>query len=134
MAKGTWIRYRSKWSSGSDEWNYQRFHASTDVKEDIEEFIREERDSYYWSEQFRGIEYDILDSAPPEQLLKLIVDTAERIKASEKYFDELSDEYELLTKTGKYSPDNACPECGAPLRSPVGGGVACTQCDYWFCW
>jgi hypothetical protein len=29
--------------------------------------------------------------------------------------------------------DDTCPECGAELKSKW-SGVACTKCDYWFCY
>jgi adenylate kinase len=27
-----------------------------------------------------------------------------------------------------------CPECGAAVTFPIGGGVKCSKCSYWFCY
>ena len=27
-----------------------------------------------------------------------------------------------------------CPECGAAVMFPIGGGVKCSKCSYWFCY
>ncbi|MDR3502898.1 MAG: hypothetical protein P4L79_09970 [Legionella sp.] len=31
-------------------------------------------------------------------------------------------------------PSDVCPECGAMLLDSPGGGVHCSQCNYWFCY
>jgi len=53
----------------------------------------------------------------------------------------MNDERDICKKCGEPINDEMghmcpepCPDCGAPLMYPSGGGVKCSKCPYWFCY
>jgi hypothetical protein len=73
MSDYTFFRYKHKFAYGTDkEWTYKLVHKSNVADEElIEEICELITEEYSYSERYRGIDYDITDDIPDEELKKL---------------------------------------------------------------
>lgn len=62
-----WIKYRSKWASGPDYWEYQHFPDGTTDESIQVDFIEEEGCQHTWSDKYRGTEWEHTDI--PDEIL-----------------------------------------------------------------
>lgn len=87
-----WVRYRHKFSHGYDEWEWT-FLGNLD-KERADGLVREEliprwSAEYDCSEHYRGIDFEILSTAPECVVLQEIESYRNIIKKYEKYIEIL---------------------------------------------
>jgi len=73
-----WIRWRAKWASGTDSWNFEYLDVPPEkMKVEAEYFTEDETNSiWYHNEMFRGIEWEIIE-IPPINIIEEKIRTAE---------------------------------------------------------
>jgi len=103
-----WMKLRQMWVGGytAYEWRYLGPNdQSVDAVEELAEAIVEEIEcENEWSDKFRKVEYEVLDTAPMEVVEKHILDTERSIEWSQGRLSmlkaELSRSAEVAEKTG----------------------------------
>lgn len=98
MAKVAWIKFREKWNTGPDDWEYMRFSWSTDLREEADEYFNEKEHGMYheYGDGYRGIEHIVLLSTPEDELVKLVDETRLKLFNITKYYYELIAEQKAL--------------------------------------
>lgn len=134
MRNVIWVKYYAKWAWGDSDIEYIRVNIYEDSDSELKNYFNEKSYEFNHTDHFRGFDWTILEEVPIKELKNLIETKKRSLERTKKYINELEEEYERTTKTGKYSPDNECPECHAPLLYSPGGGEHCSQCSYWFCY
>jgi hypothetical protein len=83
-----WLKYRHKFSSGSGgEWSWKilSFDDTVPSKDILKDTLTEIRQEYEWSEQYRGVEHEVVSVPPQEVILMKIGETRSRIQALENF-------------------------------------------------
>jgi hypothetical protein len=104
-----WLKWHHKFSSGHQSWQWKLIADDVTEKSAREEILPELADEYNHSEHYRGIDFEIVDYAPP-----WVVDM--KIKAIE------ADISSLMVTRGRYvhlrSTSVACQQCTG-ARAPT---------------
>lgn len=66
-----WIKYRHGWAHGFGSYDYTEIpdNCSQEVLEDI---VEELKSPNWWSDKYRGVQYELVDKPPKEYILGLI--------------------------------------------------------------
>ena len=91
-----WIKYRTKWAWGTDEWVYHPlFYIDQYDKEVLEsyseDFIEDIHQDHNYSDKYRGVDYEVIDKVP----LDII---EEKIKRTKGALENKKYELEILGK------------------------------------
>jgi len=109
-----WFRYKHKWAHGIDrEWEYielgdgdYRLYFADDSEHSEEDYIEDMgicKDGN-WSDKYRGIDYDVVDTIPRELLEKKI----ENARAASERWANTAERYQKELDHQK----EVCPTCG----------------------
>ncbi len=83
-----WIKYRAKWSHGFSAWEYS-FMGKMSFEDCVEIKKEDAENEWGWSEHYRGVEIEKVDSPPVEVVKAKIEETKGYIKSHEKHLAEL---------------------------------------------
>lgn len=84
-----WMKYRHKWSSGTDrEWTWIDIWNNTS-KDMLEDILHELSEKYDYSEHYRGIDYELAEYPPVQVIEREIQNLKEQIKSYESRIDHL---------------------------------------------
>ena len=87
-----WVRHRTKWAWGSDnDWDWEWFPMSdrSKMESELKEWVIEWAEPHQCTDHFRGVEAEIMDSAPTEVLEKEIRNSEKIVASRTAYLDEL---------------------------------------------
>jgi hypothetical protein len=98
-----WCKYRHKFASGAEAWEWMYLgedhpHLGESpmepIKEAWEEFIKEEQvpvwqQGYEWSDKYRGVEFEIVETAPYDVIEKHLKQCEAVIRANTNRANEL---------------------------------------------
>jgi hypothetical protein len=80
-----WIKYRKTFAWGNEEWLYKPLFNLDEWDE--EEFVEEIHSSYSWSDKYRGVEFDLVETSDiPKNKIKYL------IKMASNHLDLLEEE------------------------------------------
>jgi hypothetical protein len=75
-----WLKYRHTFSYGPGDWEWRYLGKEAPRLVDLEEDLHELRESYNWSEHYRGVDHEVVDKAPTEVVEKMLKETLRRIE------------------------------------------------------
>lgn len=96
-----WIKYRRKFASGPNDWIYEPIENIENWDEEgIEEFIESLHDEYSWSDKYRGVDFDIVESSevPKIKISKTIKSYKDRIDYYKRETKNLKNMVKLLNE------------------------------------
>jgi len=103
MAVKTWIEMTENWAHGSGGVAY--YHVEYDdedpLEEQIEEFVSERSEKYYWSDKYRGVSWQKVDRPPKAWLEEKLRELELRIKYAVKDSELIRDELKHIAEQGE---------------------------------
>lgn len=90
-----WMRYKHKFAWGIEKtWSYYNVGKYHDDKEQLKSILEELSNEYYYSDKYRGIDYEIIECPPREYLENSI----KRLKGYIKSYNKTIKRHEKLIK------------------------------------
>ena len=93
-----WMKIRTRWAWGYGLWDYIPLYTEKVNEDDKEDIVERYHDRYGFSDKFRGVEYDIIDTdkVPREVIKQKLKNLKTIIKTYTQFVKEIEQKVKSL--------------------------------------